>query len=63
MTPQQLSEEATFADAQYAPFAGNLGLNRAFYEKYANPQSDRDWRQHGAKLLGPVAGLKVLAGC
>jgi 2-polyprenyl-3-methyl-5-hydroxy-6-metoxy-1,4-benzoquinol methylase len=60
----RLAEEARFADQAYARYAHNLQLNQIFFEKYAEPRDDWDWRQYGAKLLGPVKGCRVLDyGC
>jgi SAM-dependent methyltransferase len=60
----RLVEEARFADQAYSLHAHNLHLNQIFFNKYANPQHDWDWRQYGAKLLGFVKGCRVLDyGC
>lgn len=64
--PEQarLASEARFADQAYAQYAHDLLLNQAFYQKYAEPRDDWDWRQYGAKLLGPVSGCRLLDyGC
>ncbi|HXY13179.1 MAG TPA: class I SAM-dependent methyltransferase [Terriglobales bacterium] len=64
--PEQarLADEARFADQAYARHAHELHLNQSFFKKYAEPQDDWDWRQYGAKLLGPVKGCSVLDyGC
>ena len=48
----------------YARYANELRLNQIFFNKYAKPQDDWDWRQYGAKLLGSVSGCRVLDyGC
>jgi SAM-dependent methyltransferase len=60
----RLADEARFADQAYARYAHELHLNQSFFEKYAEPQDDWDWRQYGAKLLGSVRGCRVLDyGC
>jgi SAM-dependent methyltransferase len=60
----RLADEARFADQAYARYANDLRLNRIFFNKYAEPQDDWDWRQYGAKLLGSVTGCRVLDyGC
>ena len=59
-----LLEEAYFADQAYAPWANQLDINPRMFEKYAHPVHDWDWRQMGARLLGPVAGADLLDfGC
>jgi SAM-dependent methyltransferase len=60
----RLADEARFADQAYARYAHDLRLNQIFFNKYAKPQDDWDWRQYGAKLLGSVSGCRVLDyGC
>ena len=60
----RLADEARFADQAYARYAHSLQLNQIFFKKYAEPSDDWDWRQYGAKLLGPVKGCRVLDyGC
>jgi 2-polyprenyl-3-methyl-5-hydroxy-6-metoxy-1,4-benzoquinol methylase len=60
----RLSDEARFADQAYSRHAHNLLLNQIFFNKYADPHYDWDWRQYGAKLLGSVKGCRVLDyGC
>ena len=64
MSSAQLADEVRFADSEYAQHAASLDLNPVFYQKYANPRVDWDWRQYGAKLLGSVSGKEVLDyGC
>jgi 2-polyprenyl-3-methyl-5-hydroxy-6-metoxy-1,4-benzoquinol methylase len=60
----RLADEARFADQAYARYAHELQLNPAVFKKYAEPTTDWDWRQYGAKLLGSVKGCRVLDyGC
>jgi len=60
----RLTDEARFADQAYSPHAHNLLLNQIFFNKYAEPRHDWDWRQYGAKLLGSVKDCRVLDyGC
>jgi SAM-dependent methyltransferase len=64
MTGDQLKQEAAFADADYNIYANELALNRPFFQKYANPQHDWDWREFGAKLLRNIQGKQLLDyGC
>lgn len=61
---RRLMDEASFADEAYSRFANQLALNQGFYQKYATPVDEWDWRQWGAKRLGKLAGCSVLDfGC
>ena len=64
ITPNHLFEEAAFADAEYRKSGDTLAVNARMFEKYSKPMHDWDWRQWGAKRLGPVVGCDVLDyGC
>jgi 2-polyprenyl-3-methyl-5-hydroxy-6-metoxy-1,4-benzoquinol methylase len=63
-TAARLHDEARFADHAYSQLSDELGINEVFFQKYASPVADWDWRQWGAKRLGPVRGAKLLDyGC
>ena len=59
-----LDEEAAFADAEYARHAGRLGLNQRYFQKFAVPRHDWDWRRsvpaarRGAGMQGPRPRLR-----
>jgi SAM-dependent methyltransferase len=59
-----LSEEAAFADREYAPHAGSLKLCERMIRKYARPRRRSDWREFSALLLGDLADRSLLDfGC
>lgn len=59
-----LREEADFANADYAPYAHDLEINRKMFGRYLSPSQLWDWRQMAALLLGDVNGLDLLdLGC
>jgi SAM-dependent methyltransferase len=63
-TNERLQQEAEFADRHYSVHAGELGINPRMFVKYSDPVHPWDWRQFGARLLGPVEGKKLLdLGC
>jgi len=59
-----LREEAGFANADYAPYADNLEINRSMFRRYHTPAELWDWRQMAALLLGDIDGKDLLDfGC
>src|SRR5262249_34129883 len=59
-----LELEASFADADYAPWEDRLAINPRMLEKYATPRQFWDWRQYAAHLLGDVTNKSLLdLGC
>jgi SAM-dependent methyltransferase len=60
----RLTDEARFADSAYSKFPDQLSVNETLLRRYALPVDEWDWRQWGAKRLGPIDGRRVLDfGC
>jgi 2-polyprenyl-3-methyl-5-hydroxy-6-metoxy-1,4-benzoquinol methylase len=59
-----LRAEADFANADYAPYAHQLEISPAMFQRYNAPCDVSDWRQMAALLLGDVHGRALLDfGC
>src|SRR5262245_35705368 len=55
-----LRDEASFANADYAPHADELAINELMFRRYHRPGDLWDWRQLAALLLGDVTGKELL---